>query len=316
MTPIKHLTISSSDREIDLADLNIKLVSKQICRKMRNKAFPLDWGCEMSEKAILDFGGVVDILIGCEIACLRLQQENLMNSINQLVGPESLLFISFDGEPPSPSTADNLCDVKWASIGEREMHTKFIELGYSRLIIFTGRIIWESQSKIEGEHLRPLQNIMSQFYHGEEFRGFADTIVNMRDAHLIDSSISNHPQHGTDPASSDAFEVIFNEDTLSMLKITKAVLHDETLCYENDISSIVLPFKTDSTDVFDSCTDLCWACSHLTSSSWQSGKRQDSVDVATSDIANTDLQHICLYYLPKAISVCKNCEKNYFRVLT
>ena len=188
----KQVKFSSSDREIDLADLNIKLVSKQIFQEIRNKAFPLDWGCGhagLSEKAIVDFGGIVDILIGCEIACLRLQQEKLIKSVNQLVGPQSLIFLSFDGEPPS--VADNQNDVKWASFGEREMHMKLTHLGYARMVIFTGRIIWEPQSlsQIDVEQMLRLQNVISRFHNGAEFRYFFDTFISMSYTYFADSTI-------------------------------------------------------------------------------------------------------------------------------
>lgn len=188
----KQFKFSSSDREIDLAVLNMNLVSKQISQEIRNKAFPLDWGCGhagLSEKAIIDFGGVVDILIGCEIACLRLQQEKLLKSVDQLVGPESLIFLSFDGEPPS--SADKRNGVKWASLGEREMHLKLTHLGYACAVIFTGCIVWEPQSlsQIDEDQRLRLQDVMSHFYNGGEFRCFFDTIIKFSYAHFADSTI-------------------------------------------------------------------------------------------------------------------------------
>ena len=120
----------------------------------------------------------------------------------------------------------------------------------------------------------------------------------------------------SDATSSETFEVTFDETVLSKLKITKAVLHDVTLIYENDINNISLPFKSnDSYEVWDSCTNLCRSCTHLTSPSKQSTPYPNNIEVATTGAAETDLQHICLYYLPSAISTCKNCEKRCFRVL-
>lgn len=117
----------------------------------------------------------------------------------------------------------------------------------------------------------------------------------------------------SDAFSSDTSEVILDETVLSRLKVTKAVLHDMTSIYENDISNIALPFKKDSYKAWDSSSSFCRSCTHLMSPPEKSTVYPNGIDAAKTD--ETDLQHICVYYLPSAISTCENCKKRYFRVL-
>lgn len=92
--------VTATDRFVDLVELNL-LASKSA--DIDVEAVELNWGCcnnSFSENFLLQSRGSVDIIIGAEIACLRKQQDKLMNTINFISSDSTVVLISFDEGPP------------------------------------------------------------------------------------------------------------------------------------------------------------------------------------------------------------------------
>lgn len=53
---------------------------------------------------ILSLRGPADVLVGAEIACLRLQQDALLETVQLLSHPTSVVFLTFDDKPPPNDT--------------------------------------------------------------------------------------------------------------------------------------------------------------------------------------------------------------------
>lgn len=53
---------------------------------------------------ILSSRGPADVLVGAEIACLRLQQDALLETVQLLAHPTSVVFLTFDDKPPPNDT--------------------------------------------------------------------------------------------------------------------------------------------------------------------------------------------------------------------
>jgi SAM-dependent methyltransferase len=89
----KGASVTLTDREVDLVTQNIETTTfpkdTNICCQS------LTWG-QQSELPIQPF----DIILVCECACLLKQQDSLVQSISERVGPGTLIFVTFDGKPP------------------------------------------------------------------------------------------------------------------------------------------------------------------------------------------------------------------------
>ena len=354
-----------SDGEIDLADLNVQFVSKQILacdldsvNQLDNvKVFSLSWGCldnSHSELAIRQHAGRnADIIIGCEVACLRRQQSKLLMSIQKLFESPSrqdLLFLSFDGAPPATDTSadgqqsDGNRDrsvVTWASRGEQEIHEKLTNLGYKQAILFTGTIVWRSSHSLIDTHTNHqhqytdddmqdfniLRQALELFYTDDEFKHYVGKI---NECSPVQTTV---------------------EEKLRKIKLCSAVIEDLTHVYENNTKQFSLPYCRDAAFHQQSCNtddiipsnlshDVCHFCHNtaggtsirstssssselsvkklLRSSTQYSGPNENSErnnNNSSSELVESDLQHISVYYLPSSTSVCKICGLLFFRVL-
>ena len=120
--------VTLTDQSVDLATSN--------CRSIRCAsnviAMPLSWG-EDQERDLLRRRGanVPNLLVGCEIACLRSQLSKLMRTIDALAGRSTIVLLSFDELPPP-----NSCTA------EREMNELMSAAGFSGASISAARVTW------------------------------------------------------------------------------------------------------------------------------------------------------------------------------
>lgn len=85
-----------TDREVDLTALNIDRASRSgLLQEGFAQANELEWGSEIGEQV---FNSLTSyrMIIGVEIACLMKQQILLVDTINKLYTPNSIVLLSFD----------------------------------------------------------------------------------------------------------------------------------------------------------------------------------------------------------------------------
>lgn len=139
---VSKAQVTSTDRFVDLTLANVER-----CRVSASEPFPdihiapLEWGClypdnsdrscefKCSEDSLLASRGPVDLIIGVEIAVLRLQQDKLTATINRLSGPNTVVLMGFDEGPPP-----NTCGY------EKDFIERMTRLGFCHGVICTARI--------------------------------------------------------------------------------------------------------------------------------------------------------------------------------
>jgi hypothetical protein len=104
----------------------------------RIEVAPLEWG------NALPTASPFDVLIGSEIAVLRKQQTNLVQTICSLSHAKSIILISFDDSPPAA------LDESPKSMYEQEFNEKMTEAGFRRATVMTGSVQWQPVTPCEG----------------------------------------------------------------------------------------------------------------------------------------------------------------------
>jgi hypothetical protein len=116
-------TVTLTDQEVDLAELNVR-------GRPGIVALPLPWGEDCGP--VIESRGRPHVIIGCEVACLRRQQDKLVRSIQTLALPETVVLVSFD-EGPQPNTCS----------AERDLDLRMQGLGFRKDTLSAGRVVWE-----------------------------------------------------------------------------------------------------------------------------------------------------------------------------
>lgn len=163
---LKGACVTLTDREVDLVSQNIQTISfpqdtKIICQS-------LTWG-EESDSPVQRF----DIMLVCECACLVKQQSSLVQSIWERTGPTTLIFVTFDGQPP-PN------DVQYERKFEDLMRSK----GFRSQCIDHSRVEWYEDS--EGEE----KNLSARVVHLGNTLPLKDTLP--ISAQLLKDSTDHH----------------------------------------------------------------------------------------------------------------------------
>jgi hypothetical protein len=146
----ENINLICTDRFIDLAEVNVKCHQEphSLSSGIRNVlCLPLTWGNAEEENAVLrslsESGSInryADIIIGCEVGCLRAQQNSLVKTILSLSGPDTVVVIGFDeGPQPNHVTAETEFDHKMCSSN-----------GYNKVVICSGSLVWQDREGSDG----------------------------------------------------------------------------------------------------------------------------------------------------------------------
>jgi hypothetical protein len=172
MSAVCGSKVTLTDRRCDLAEENILLLKEQYLHEKINlnvSSYELSWG-QGDESKLLDLCGPVDVIIGAEIVCLRKQQENLMNTIRLLAGPDTIVLLSYDDIPmPSGGSSDssnnneaNMADESdkvIVSKYEEEMNKRMQIAGFLRAVICTATVDWQTESNIKEKNIPSIEEV-------------------------------------------------------------------------------------------------------------------------------------------------------------
>ena len=120
--------VTLTDQTIDLAASNA-LATPGASNVV---TLPQSWGEGLEEDLLRRrAAGTPDILVGCEVACLRSQQRKLVDTIRGLAGRRTVVLLSFDEHPPP-----NRCSA------ERDMHALMLDAGFRGVCVSAARVRW------------------------------------------------------------------------------------------------------------------------------------------------------------------------------
>ena len=122
--------VTLTDQSVDLATAN----SQSTHDAANVVAMPLSWG-QGQEGGLLRRrdAGPPDIVVGCEVACLRSQQRKLVDTIRHLAVSRTVVLLSFDELPPP-----NRCSA------ERDMDALMVGAGFTGACISVARVSWSA----------------------------------------------------------------------------------------------------------------------------------------------------------------------------
>lgn len=161
---LKGSNVILTDREIDLAQININSLKEQLQEQnqlllLNNinekiQCYNLVWGENISHIPIKQY----DLIIVCECACLVKQQESLIQTIIELTNDKTVILVTFDGIPPP-----NDCNYE----------SKFISLmqsnGYHSKLVLHSQINWYQEDITNKKLLTTyLTNISTEYQNLEE----------------------------------------------------------------------------------------------------------------------------------------------------
>lgn len=225
-----------TDRTVDLAEQNVAYCRLQFdpdrqhdADKTRgvNSSFDvrvreLCWEANKSENHFFADTSTIDIIVGAEITCLRKQQQNLMETIKMLSGPNTVVLLSFDDIPMVISESCILAeDEKSSTVGkplleelspsivvamskyEKEMNDRMKLAGFHRAVVCTANVEWHKEDAVDRNSVLPeIPNTFDDFA-------------------LVHQSISR--------------------EKISVAKKAFATVDDMTSKYYNDLQSISFP---------------------------------------------------------------------------
>ena len=307
--------VTLTDRTTDLAEENISLLQKHLETKnwqqqqqqqqqQQPERFPgirsyeLSWGANDIEKMILSERGRIDIIIGAEIACLRKQQNNLMETIDALSDPSTIVLLSFDDPPVQISSSilptENISTSSSADNGglgiiskyERELDEKMKAAGFHRAVVCTATVEWYKKPPVRPP-ITPIAAASSEIFDAVD--------------------ISNNC---ADKTVTETVTVIEDNLNDTVQRKSYAVVRDVTQLYYNDLSTVSFPCKI----------------RHDTSSSSSSSSNEENNDRNSSSLSSSSspssssctashTHHITAYYRPSATAHCSECNQLHFTVL-
>lgn len=135
---LRDVRVSLTDREVDLAEQNLS--SNRHVLRGDVEVFPLRWGAEGAAEVetLLQRRGFPDVVVACEVACLRQQQPKLAETVLRLSRPHTLVLVSFDEGPPP-----NKC------VAEREWDERMQAAGMRKAVVASGRVQWMVEGPVE-----------------------------------------------------------------------------------------------------------------------------------------------------------------------
>lgn len=312
------LDVVLTDREVDLALTNSRLVERQLNRQLSHtNVFPLTWGCingAADEEMILSSSRRrPDIIVGCEVACLRRQQDAMIASILRLMKPESLVFISFD-EPPQPNSCSS----------EKEFDHRMRAAGFSKTTVQTSSLAWVESCQPPRADDRLTAS--GEYEYKLRIQALWEQSIELTAGANIDAGSSG----STGSASVQPLTGLTRSSDRSGLLTSRG--------FFEDLTPKLLPRSHTRTPLVEtaqsgSSSGVCLRCKqHTLAASSSSSSSQissylvpvddmcptaDSVSTpdASLNCASLAVQHICVYYRPDATARCPLCESLYFLVL-
>lgn len=313
--------VTLTDREVDLALTNARLLEKQYSMLSSGlvasslplqTVLPLTWGClngaEQENGILSACPQRPDVIVGCEVACLRRQQEALIASILHVMNPETLVFISFD-EPPQPNSCSS----------ERDFDTRTAAVGFKKATVQASSLRWldscqppRADDRIAADGQYEYRRCIHDLWE----RAITLTLATKASAdHASDGAVALTSLSPTSDRSgllaSRGFFSDLSSEFIPVPVSAPARLESAAVGGDNatgdDTNICVRCRATSSPSGRDSAFTVAPACATTAAS-------QSTVDPPTN-FDSLAVQHICVYYRPEAVATCCLCKNPYFRVL-
>ncbi len=115
-----------------------------------------------SVSTAMNTGKYPDLVVGAEIAVLSKQQEALVDTIDRLTGPRTLVLLTCDEEPtlsPTPSKYEDSLDARMA------------RMGFLKAVVAVGRVQWKRVSKDDTSEVAYFTDLTPHFSCSNSAKG-------------------------------------------------------------------------------------------------------------------------------------------------
>lgn len=219
-----------TDRECDLAIENINIVNYFLGKNLHISAHTLEWG-EANWSPHLLNDAAIDLIIGVEITCLVKQQNLLIETLNRLCNPNTIILLTFDSIVPPPNGISY----------EEHFLNKMKCAGFHCQLCCTASVVWESDLRNDSQSL-------SQIIQNYPLLDIQQPIQNVKYAYL--ESYQNHiSSHSIPSKSQKEINIDKNDTTNSSNNSTDG--HHVILFYKTSALHVCQVCQSSYFDIFN-----------------------------------------------------------------